>query len=201
MGALALAGALASGTELALMPENCNSEEDMIDALRRLAERMKQYTPPRRHATILVKHGLYREYNIEHIRGHAEEIFRPSEVRETDLGYTQRGGRTSYYDRMLGTLMGVKAVSSLIDDQSSEAGTAIMLQLRGGTIWRADLRSSLRGWSDETRMQRAKEMWMYEEFEAMFDELGVRPSAAQADTNADADEAPVVGKPGATSGK
>lgn len=174
MGALALAGALASGTELALIPETCRDEKDVHNALDNLSKRMASYEPPRKFATILIKSGLYDGYDVSKIQGYASRAF-DTEVRVTELGYTQRGGSTSYYDRMLGTQMGASAVDLIYDCIETNSNDAKLLQLLGGKLTSNDLKDAIRGWGKDSRQELAKELWSYEELKELFDNLVTRP--------------------------
>ena len=103
--------------------------------------------------------------STQRLVGWAEEIFRPLEVRLSELGYIQRVGNSSYYDRILGTLMGVEAVEAL----AAEPKVPRLVRQFKGKIEAIDLTKAIRGWNDDTRMANGSDLWGYEEMKDLFE--------------------------------
>lgn len=108
-GYLALMASIASGAELALIPEVEASVEDVVQAVD------DAYIRGKAHCIILVAEGwkpgaraLY-----ECLAERREEI--GFGVRLTVLGHVQRGGSPSAYERILATRLGAAAVQALLD--------------------------------------------------------------------------------------
>lgn len=122
-GFLPLSIGIASGAEHVFIPELFKTEpnpKDMQEVIDIIDLRFKTKTgKPRKTHAILVFH----EAVIEALEGIAkvEEIFKspvteappPYEVRKTVLGYAQRGGHPSAFDRILATCMGNAAAMAL----------------------------------------------------------------------------------------
>jgi 6-phosphofructokinase 1 len=114
-GYLALMGAIASGADWVLIPENPPEredwEEEMCEAIR--AGR----AIGRDHSIVVIAEGAHdrdgkpitSEYVKRVIETRLEE-----EARVTILGHVQRGGSPSAFDRYLGTVQGYAAVDELI---------------------------------------------------------------------------------------
>lgn len=106
-GYLALMAGLAGGAEVVVIPEIETTPEQVAEELSRAYERGKA------HALAVVAEGA--RYNAEalaaYFREHAARI--GFELRATALGYIQRGGAPSAYDRLLGTRLGAGAVAAL----------------------------------------------------------------------------------------
>lgn len=113
-GALAQMAAAATGAEVCLIPEQQGqiSMEEICDAL------TNAYTKGKPHALCLVAEGWKPGINalVKYLNQRQEET--GFDIRETVLGYTQRGGAPSYRDRYYGTLLGAEAVKALMNNQT-----------------------------------------------------------------------------------
>lgn len=106
-GAIALAAGLAGGAETILVPEIPVRYDQMLTRLRQSHARGK------RHSLVLVAEGAVSGQEV------MEVIRRETgyEVRLTILGHTQRGGPPTAQDRILGSILGVRAVEWLANGQ------------------------------------------------------------------------------------
>jgi 6-phosphofructokinase 1 len=111
-GYLALMASIASGAELALIPE---VETKMEEVVREVDE---AYIRGKAHCIIIVAEGWKPGARAltDYLRGRREEI--GFDVRLTVLGHVQRGGSPTSYDRILATRLGAAAVQALLDGQS-----------------------------------------------------------------------------------
>lgn len=114
-GYLALMGGLATGADWVLIPEAPPNVENWKDAM---AERLRTGRKHGRRDSIVVLAEGARDRDGNYIgssdvRAALEERLN-EDVRVTVLGHVQRGGNPSAYDRTLGTLMGYKAVKTLL---------------------------------------------------------------------------------------
>jgi 6-phosphofructokinase 1 len=108
-GYLALMASIASGAELALIPEVETSMEDVVKAVD------DAYIRGKAHCIILVAEGWKpgaRELT-DYLRERREEI--GFGVRLTVLGHVQRGGSPTAYERILATRLGTAAVEALLN--------------------------------------------------------------------------------------
>ncbi len=114
-GYLALMGAIASGADFALIPENPPDVDDwqtkmceILSAGRRIG---------RRDSIVIVAEGARDRHGnpitSEQVRCALEEKM-GEDARITVLGHVQRGGSPSAYDRILSTLMGVAAARAAL---------------------------------------------------------------------------------------
>ena len=132
-GYLALMGALATGSDWVLIPENPPDVENWQEVM---VERMKAGRRAGRRDTIVVmaegardRHGQY--IGSTEVAKVMEEAM-GEEVRVTVLGHVQRGGSPSAFDRNLGTLLGHAAVQNLLD--SNPESEPQLIGLRGNRI-------------------------------------------------------------------
>lgn len=116
-GYLALMGALASGADFAIIPENPphgdNWEEKMCEILREGRQ------SGRRDSIVVVAEGAVdrrtgQPITCQYIKQVLEEKL-GEDARITVLGHVQRGGSPSAYDRILSTLMGRAAAIAALD--------------------------------------------------------------------------------------
>ena len=108
-GYLALMASIASGAELALIPEVETPMEQVVQAVD------DAYIRGKAHCIIIVAEGWKpgaREL-FDYLQGRREEI--GFGVRLTVLGHVQRGGSPTAYERILATRLGAAAVQALID--------------------------------------------------------------------------------------
>ena len=106
-GYLALMAAIAGGAEVVVIPEIETTPEHVAGELSRAYERGKA------HALAVVAEGarLNAEALAAYFREHQARI--GFDLRVTSLGYVQRGGAPTAYDRLLGTRLGAGAVAAL----------------------------------------------------------------------------------------
>jgi len=109
-GDLAVWAAISVGAEVLITKETGFDKKAVIDNINKAA----QY---KRHAIIVVA-----EHMLD-VNALASEITNvtPFEARSTILGYIQRGGSPTPYDRVLASMFGVKAIESLIQGATHHA--------------------------------------------------------------------------------
>lgn len=104
-GDLALYSALAGGAEIISMPERKLSFQEICA---RLSENISK---GKNDNVIIITERMY---NIEELQKYIEEELEIS-VRSTSLGFVQRGGTPSGFDRVLASKMGARAVKLLMN--------------------------------------------------------------------------------------
>ncbi len=133
-GYLALMGAIATGADWVLIPENPPESDDW--ELRMVERLRKGRLAGRRDSIVLVAEGARDRYGnpikSEYVRQFLEEHLN-EEVRVTVLGHVQRGGSPSAFDRNLGTRMGYAAVEYLLKDYAP-GGEPQVIGLRGNRV-------------------------------------------------------------------
>jgi len=157
-GWIALHSGLAGGADVILLPEFPITVEDVCDLIESRAERGKPFSVVcvSEGAKILWRSGEQKEVlasdEIDAF-GHvklggvgsvlAREIKRLTglEVRDTTLGYIQRGGSPTAHDRILGTRFGVKAAQMVA---AGEWG--MMAGLKGDEIVSVPLSEAVSAW-------------------------------------------------------
>jgi 6-phosphofructokinase 1 len=123
-GYLALAGGLAGGAEMILVPEREGPAGEKI------AEAIEEaYIKGKHHCIIVIAEGWKPGTHAiqEYLVAHMDDL--GFDVRVTVLGHVQRGGRPSVFDRLLATRMGAFAAQHLLDGDSGE-----MVALRGNKL-------------------------------------------------------------------
>lgn len=110
-GDIALWSGLAGGAETILIPEEGYDLDEVIQRLKRGQERGKK------HSIIIVAEGVGSGVDF------AKEIEEKSgfETRVSVLGYIQRGGSPTAFDRVLASRLGAKAVELLLEGESGRA--------------------------------------------------------------------------------
>jgi 6-phosphofructokinase len=181
VGALTLMGALAAGAECAIVAEDYGKSPDpLVEAtgsLRTLQKHLSDFE--RKFATVLLQHRQFQQLDIARLHGRADMLFPEQEVRRTELGHTQRGGNPSYYDRLLGTIMGVEAVETIMNQKKLKKPTGKLLRQKGAKVEAVDLKWALSNrdggypWSDATRMENAKPLWRYKEIARLFNQISI----------------------------
>ena len=115
-GYLALMGAIASGADFAIIPENPPDVENWEDKMCEILRDGRRIG--RRDSIVIVAEGSQdRKGNpitSEYVRQVLEEKM-GEDVRITVLGHVQRGGAPSAYDRILSTLMGEAAAKVALE--------------------------------------------------------------------------------------
>lgn len=113
VGWIALHAGIAGGADVILLPEFGYNMEVVLDAIRRRMEMGKAYS------IVAVAEGISIPDDRSPARFFTEEIAKHTgfESRETVLGYVQRGGSPSPFDRSLGTLFGGHATQLIHEKQ------------------------------------------------------------------------------------
>lgn len=114
-GYIAVMAGIATGAEMILTPERPVEIEDIFNEMSQTVARNK------RHFIIVVAEGArWRAAELtDMINGSANAY----EARYTVLGYIQRGGIPTRFDRILATRMGVAATDALLDGESGVLAT------------------------------------------------------------------------------
>ena len=114
-GLLALRSALVTGAEVALVPED-NDKNSLEDIKKQM---MKSLDAGKNQTIAIISAGWKPGIN-------ALEAFMTEHQKETDLivrktilGYVQRGGSPTAFDRLLGTEMGAAAIDCLLEGQKN----------------------------------------------------------------------------------
>lgn len=110
-GDIALYAGLAGGAELVVLPEIKLSIDEICDKI------MQGRIRGKRHSIIMLAEGAGDAKSLSVQIAEKTGISTKYSV----LGYTQRGGTPSSYDRLIGSKMGAKAVELLIGGQLSRA--------------------------------------------------------------------------------
>lgn len=123
-GYLALMSGIAGGTEAILIPE-------VPYDLKEISLKLKEgYQRGKTHCIIIIAEGVGKTYEVAK---YLEDRI-GFEIRVTILGYIQRGGSPSAFDRLLGSRLGAAAVEYLLKGE-----TAKMIGLMGNNIVATDL--------------------------------------------------------------
>lgn len=132
-GYLALMGALASGADWVLLPENPpdvdNWEDKMCDVLRHGRE------IGRRDSIVIVAEGARDRHGNPITSNYVKSVLEErlgEDTRVTILGHVQRGGSPSAFDRNLSTILGAAAVDVLLE--SDPADEIQVIGMRGNKL-------------------------------------------------------------------
>lgn len=128
-GDLALYAGLAGGAEVVVIPEAPIDTDKICGVIMRGKARGKK------HSIIMLAEGAGNAYIL---RDEIKERLGLS-VRCTVLGYIQRGGTPSAYDRLLGSRMGSMAVQLLIDGVGN-----VVIGSRDGKIFTQNIKEALK---------------------------------------------------------
>jgi 6-phosphofructokinase 1 len=111
-GYLALMAGIAGGAEAILIPEIETKPEEVVQIFRRAYERGKT------HACAVVAEGA--TYNAQKLAAYFQEqrAHIGFELRTSTLGYIQRGGAPTAYDRLLASRLGAGAVEALTRNET-----------------------------------------------------------------------------------
>ncbi|RMF46820.1 MAG: 6-phosphofructokinase [Anaerolineae bacterium] len=130
-GYLALMGAIATGADWVLIPENPPEgddwEEHMVERLRRGRQ------AGRRDSIVIIAEGARDMEGNPIGSGYVRDVLEKhlnEEVRVTVLGHVQRGGRPSAFDRNLGTRLGHAAATYLLTEYDPQQEPQV-IGLRG----------------------------------------------------------------------
>lgn len=127
-GDLALYSGLAGGAEMVIIPEVDYNIDEVCDKI------MQGRARGKKHSIIILAEGAGDAKDISELIEKKTGIA----TRYSVLGYTQRGGTPSAYDRLVGSQMGAKAVELL---NSSISGR--VLGVRGTEIFHMDIEEAL----------------------------------------------------------
>ncbi len=106
-GYIAMYSGIACGAEKVLIPELEGEYEDLIETLKMGRERKKTSN------IVIVAEGD-QEGGAYQIAKKTRKEFPEFDIKVTVLGHIQRGGSPSYFDRVMATRMGVKAIELLM---------------------------------------------------------------------------------------
>ena len=127
-GDIALYAGLAGGAEMVIIPEVENNIDEVCDKI------MQGRARGKKHSIVLLAEGA----------GNAKDISKQIEkitgitTRYSVLGYTQRGGTPSAYDRLIGSQMGAKAVELLCCEIFNQ-----VIGVKGNEIFNMDIEEAL----------------------------------------------------------
>jgi 6-phosphofructokinase 1 len=109
-GYIAVMAGIATGAEMILTPERPTKLDDVFTAMRATLSQGK------RHFIVVVAEGA--SWRAAELADLINESATPYDARYAVLGYIQRGGIPTRFDRLLATRMGVAAADALADGQS-----------------------------------------------------------------------------------
>ena len=115
-GYLALMGALASGADFVLIPENPPEGEDWADKMCEALRAGRRIG--RRDSIVIIAEGAQDRTGKPITSAYVKQVLEEKlheDVRITVLGHVQRGGSPSAQDRILSTLMGAAAVKAALE--------------------------------------------------------------------------------------
>ena len=127
-GDIALYAGLAGGAEMVIIPEVEYNIDEVCDKV------MQGRARGKKHSIIILAEGAGEAKDI------SEKIEKKTGIitRYSVLGYTQRGGTPSAFDRLIGSRMGARAVQLLIDSKSSR-----VVGVKGDEIFDMDIEEAL----------------------------------------------------------
>jgi 6-phosphofructokinase 1 len=138
-GYLALMGALATGADWVLIPENPPDVDDWEKTMCRILKAGRM--AGRRDTIVVVAEGAHDRHgkpiSSEYVKTVLQECLE-EETRLTILGHVQRGGTPSAFDRNLGTLLGHAAVEELTNPANFDDEPQL-IGLQGNRITTAPL--------------------------------------------------------------
>jgi 6-phosphofructokinase 1 len=108
-GYLALVSAIATGAEAAIIPERKTNLKELARTLNKRCREGKT------NSIVIVSEGAASAYEIQE---KLRELGVDYETRVTVLGHLQRGGSPTFYDRIIASQFGMKAVLSLIEKKT-----------------------------------------------------------------------------------
>jgi len=127
-GDIALYAGLAGGAELVVIPEVPFSIDDICDKI------MQGRIRGKKHSIVVLAEGAGDAKNLSTQIAEKTGI----NTKYSVLGYTQRGGTPSSYDRLIGSKMGAKAVELLIQGKKARA-----IGVKDATIFDIDIDEAL----------------------------------------------------------
>jgi 6-phosphofructokinase 1 len=113
VGHIALNTGIAGGAEEILIPEEDLGLDRLVESLN------KSKTTGKTSSIVIVAEGDKIGKNIFELKEYVDNNMEGYDVRVSVLGHMQRGGAPSCFDRVLASRMGVKAVESMLNGQTS----------------------------------------------------------------------------------
>lgn len=135
-GHIALNSGIAIGAQEILIPESKIGLDELIFSLKKSKKAGKTSS------IVVVAEGDKTGKNVFELSKRVEEKFPDYEIKVSVLGHMQRGGSPTCFDRVLGSRMGVIAVETLINGESSK-----MIGVKEGKIKLTPLTSAIKGTS------------------------------------------------------
>ena len=137
-GYLALMSAIATGADWVLIPESPPDVENWED---KMCEVLKAgRAAGRRNSTVIIAEGALDRNGAKISADYVQQVLVErlhEDVRTTILGHVQRGGSPSAYDRVMSTLLGVAAVTELLD--GAPGAEPQLIGVRGNRVVRVPL--------------------------------------------------------------
>lgn len=131
-GYIAMYSGIACGAEKVLIPELDGEFESLVETL-------KQSHASKKTSNIVIVAEGDQEGGAYEIAEKTKKVFPEYDVKVTVLGHIQRGGAPSYFDRVIATRMGVKAVEVLLLGRSN-----IMVGIENNHIVTTSLKDAIK---------------------------------------------------------
>eukprot|EP01134_Creolimax_fragrantissima_P005798 CFRG5798T1 len=128
-GYLAWAAGIATGADFILIPEAPPQQDDWENIMCSKLEKRRRRG--KRLNTVIVAEGAIDKHCKEISSDYVKDIIvkrLSHDTRITILGHVQRGGKTSAYDRLLGTISGAAAVEKVLNAEPGDAATIVGLR-------------------------------------------------------------------------
>ena len=132
-GFIALNSGIGAGAEEILIPEENNGLDRLLDYLEKSRRSGKSSS------LVVVAEGDKTGSNVFELANYVETNLPQYDVRVSVLGHMQRGGSPSWFDRVLASRMGVKAVELLIDGETNK-----MVGVQNNEIVSVDLENAVK---------------------------------------------------------
>jgi 6-phosphofructokinase 1 len=133
-GHIALNTGVAAGAEEILIPEENLGLDRLIQSLKRSQKTGKSSS------IVVVAEGDKTGENVFQLKDYVEKHLSDYEARVAVLGHMQRGGSPTCFDRVLASRLGVKAVESIIDGETSS-----MVGLQNSIIELTPFKKAIKG--------------------------------------------------------
>ena len=133
-GHIALNTGVAAGAEEILIPEENLGLDRLIQSLKRSQKTGKSSS------IVVVAEGDKTGENVFQLKDYVEKHLSNYEARVAVLGHMQRGGSPTCFDRVLASRLGVKAVESIIDGETSS-----MVGLQNNIIELTPFKKAIKG--------------------------------------------------------
>ena len=133
-GHIALNTGVAAGAEEILIPEENLGLDRLIQSLKRSQKTGKSSS------IVVVAEGDKTGENVFQLKDYVEKHLSDYEARVAVLGHMQRGGSPTCFDRVLASRLGVKAVESIVDGETSS-----MVGLQNNIIELTPFKKAIKG--------------------------------------------------------